>query len=162
MTMPQVGDTVEIVDIGETYSMYYEWAERYNLNKFKFKSQPEHMFGVVVVVGRHLTSSKEILVGVEIDDQHFIINSDGVKIVTDKSKYHPHHDLIVAWAKGAKIQRYDSFTDKWYNVPNPNWGDNLKYRLKPTTTKDLQIEELESTIQKAKEQIEKLKGCVCD
>ena len=49
---------------------------------------------------------------------------------------HPHKDLIIAWANGAKIQCKDKNTDnKWFDVSanSPLWNDHLEYRIKPQT-----------------------------
>lgn len=47
---------------------------------------------------------------------------------------HPHKDLIIAWANGAKIQCKDK-GDKWFDVStnSPLWNDHLEYRIKPQT-----------------------------
>ena len=43
---------------------------------------------------------------------------------------HKHHDLIVAWAKGAQIQYKDKGT--WYAcAPQPAWTPSTRYRIKP-------------------------------
>lgn len=45
---------------------------------------------------------------------------------------HKHHDLIVAWAKGAKIQGLSDSHDKWFDVEStPSWNPDRQYRIKP-------------------------------
>ena len=46
---------------------------------------------------------------------------------------HKHHDLIVAWAKGAKIQYKDKDWDAgpWRDAPVPQWSLMCFYRIKP-------------------------------
>jgi hypothetical protein len=55
---------------------------------------------------------------------------------------HVHHDLIVAWAKGAKIQwRFDGET-RWNDcVGNPAWAKDTSthYRIKPEPKPDVKI-----------------------
>ena len=46
-----------------------------------------------------------------------------------------HHDLIVAWAKGADIQWYDGST--WITTPYPGWGAEQSYRIKPEPKPDV-------------------------
>lgn len=52
---------------------------------------------------------------------------------------HKHHDLIIAWAKGATIQLYSNSQQKWVdytNGTNPMWLDNFNYRIKPKPDKE--------------------------
>lgn len=51
----------------------------------------------------------------------------------DTSNWHPHHDFIVAWAKGAKIQ-YESH-GQWIDTDRPNWYEDYQYRVKPVPVK---------------------------
>jgi hypothetical protein len=51
--------------------------------------------------------------------------------VVDTSKHHKHHDLIIAWAKGAEIEFF-SHLDTWVHRKHPSWDSNIKYRVKPT------------------------------
>jgi len=54
---------------------------------------------------------------------------------------HKHYEYIIAWAKGAKIQRsvkqYDVVPTRkepqfiWMDDKNPTWYENDEYRLKP-------------------------------
>ncbi len=57
------------------------------------------------------------------------------KINEDTSNLHPHHDLIIAWAKGAEIEYWDDFFEDWLHVSNPAWGSSLKFRIKPEEPK---------------------------
>ena len=50
---------------------------------------------------------------------------------------HKHHDLIVAWAKGAQIQWYDGST--WLTTPYPGWGAEQSYRIKPEPKPDVVV-----------------------
>ena len=50
---------------------------------------------------------------------------------------HKHHDLIVAWAKGAKIQVKSAHLG-WQDVlnHNPAWDEDTDYRIKPVPKPD--------------------------
>jgi hypothetical protein len=52
---------------------------------------------------------------------------------------HIHHDLIVAWAKGATIQWKGSCGPKdWRNCcPTPAWDKDVSYRIKPEPKPDV-------------------------
>jgi len=41
-----------------------------------------------------------------------------------------HHDLIVAWAEGAKIQGL--IYGVWEDLETPGWDPDTEYRIKPT------------------------------
>jgi len=43
---------------------------------------------------------------------------------------HKHHNLIVAWAKGAEIEFYDGY--EWVSTNGqPTWHVDNQYRIKP-------------------------------
>ena len=47
-------------------------------------------------------------------------------------KPHPHKDLIIQWANGALIERWDYARDEWRNDSlYPAWDENAMYRIKP-------------------------------
>jgi hypothetical protein len=51
---------------------------------------------------------------------------------------HKHADLIIAWAKGAKIQFLQALpNDIWQEVDNPRWMESTQYRIKPEPPKPL-------------------------
>jgi hypothetical protein len=52
----------------------------------------------------------------------------------DTSKWHPHHDIIVAWAKGAEIQYYSDSKQTWVTSHDPLWNETTQYRVKPKET----------------------------
>ena len=52
----------------------------------------------------------------------------------DTSKFHKHHDLIIAWAKGAKIQYFSYSYNEWKDINTPSWGETEQYRIKPEVT----------------------------
>jgi len=69
------------------------------------------------------------------------------KLTEDRSKYHKHHDLIIAWAKGAEIEYVDSRGD-WEKAATPTWSVYKEYRIKPTPPKTdkERIAELEARV----------------
>ena len=50
---------------------------------------------------------------------------------------HVHHDLIVAWAKGAKIQWCCCIQDGWEDTDTPEWHVFHNYRIKPEPKPDV-------------------------
>lgn len=51
---------------------------------------------------------------------------------------HVHHDLIVAWAKGAKIQwQIRAERDSWEDTDTPGWHTFHNYRIKPEPKPDV-------------------------
>ena len=46
-----------------------------------------------------------------------------------------HYDLIIAWANGTEIERYDN--GRWYQVTVPMWIDGTEYRIKPEPNPDV-------------------------
>lgn len=44
---------------------------------------------------------------------------------------HKHAALIKAWADGAQIQHFSYVFGTWYDVMDPYWSVNEKYRIKP-------------------------------
>ena len=76
-----------------------------------------------------------------------------LKLAEDTSKHHVHHDEIMAWAKGAKIETVD-FRGDWQEINIPRWYADEAYRIKPTPPKtdkerinalEARVAELEST-----------------
>ena len=53
--------------------------------------------------------------------------------------HHVHHDLIVAWAKGAKIQWRFTQKEEWKDTDNPAWCATREYRIKPEPKPDVKI-----------------------
>lgn len=49
---------------------------------------------------------------------------------------HKHKDLIIAWAKGAKIE-YQLESGGWCEVDNPNWDSYFRFRIKPSKVERL-------------------------
>ncbi len=58
-------------------------------------------------------------------------------LTEDKSKFHKHHDLIVAWAKGAKIEWKSKVDGAWHQIDTPTWPPSREYRIKPEPKPDV-------------------------
>jgi hypothetical protein len=51
---------------------------------------------------------------------------------------HVHHDLIVAWAKGATIQYLNKVCNEWCDAcSSPFWEPKVTYRIKPEPKPDV-------------------------
>lgn len=81
------------------------------------------------------------------------------------ANYHPHHDLIIQWAKGAKIERYyDSpfragVLEEWLEEDTPMWYKYVQYRVKPEPSeKDKQISDIQLQMKELSDKLEKLKS----
>lgn len=76
------------------------------------------------------------------------------ELVEDKDKYpngkHPHHDVILEYAKGAEIEFQSSYSKVWYPATFPHFSPNLKYRVKP---------QQDPAVQAAKKKIEQASRC---
>jgi hypothetical protein len=42
-----------------------------------------------------------------------------------------HHDVIIAWAKGATVQERPSSNDEWVDRQHPLFYEGWQYRVKP-------------------------------
>ena len=51
--------------------------------------------------------------------------------------HHVYHDLIVAWAKGAKIEFWNGLKDRWEDSSTPQWIVSSLYRIKPEPKPDV-------------------------
>lgn len=78
------------------------------------------------------------------------------ELIEDTSKHHKHHDLIIAWAKGAEIQRRGS-ANTWFNTATPQWYDYVEYQIKPTESPEqIEKEAIVEEMQKLQERLDKL------
>lgn len=48
-----------------------------------------------------------------------------------KNNKHPHHDLIVEWAKDTSKAVQLKSDDSWCDARMPNWDTDKEYRIKP-------------------------------
>ena len=88
----------------------------------------------------------------------------GRMVVEDRSKWHPHHDLIVAWARGAEIQHFSEGTGKWVSAYRIiYWNPETEYRIKPDNSEEIAKAEkdlrwLENEVNDLKRKLAKLRG----
>jgi hypothetical protein len=75
-------------------------------------------------------------------------------------KQHKHHDLIIAWAKGAKIQYLgidiEGNKTVWIDCETaPNWYTCKEYRIKPKRNKmrDKILKEIKTAIELGDEEL---------
>lgn len=71
--------------------------------------------------------------------------SEFFELVPDTSNHHKWHDIICAWAKGAKIQfrLLNGEWGEWRDVQNPVWfgfGYEMEYRIKPEPKPDFSVD----------------------
>ena len=52
-----------------------------------------------------------------------------------REEYLKNKDLIEKWADGASIETSYENEEDWFVIPDPNWNENYKYRLKKFTPK---------------------------
>jgi hypothetical protein len=52
---------------------------------------------------------------------------------------HKHYDLIIAWASGVKIQRYNKTLQQWRDCDGGmlDWNPHTDYRVKPEPKPDV-------------------------
>lgn len=96
-----------------------------------------------------------------VDSKHeYPFNSSYFELVEaeDKSKWHKHHDVIVAWAKGSKVQIFGAVHKEWMDCECPSFGVNRKYRIKPEKSEaEIELEKLQEKINELQQQADKLK-----
>lgn len=100
--------------------------------------------------------STDVLVRLKRDDVDENISRQCWFFDLAETKYpnpkHPHHDLIIEWAKGADIQYLSELSGNWLDTTRngPVWDKITKYRIKPTEgsklTKTQRIEQLERRV----------------
>ena len=95
--------------------------------------------------------------GIKLEGICGIYNEDDFEL--DTSSYHVHHDEIITWAKGAKIE-YQSDTVAWYLTKRPTWGEQRKYRVyeEPVTSpRELEMERIQAEMRNLADALEALK-----
>lgn len=50
-----------------------------------------------------------------------------------------HKLLILQWADGAEIQRYQPVEDRWVTCENPTWRPDMVYRIKRVPLPDIKL-----------------------
>jgi len=130
------------------------------MNKFKvgdyvvrIKSEHEGVY----VGNSHVVRSVGDM-GIKLEGLNFWHSRESYKLST--SKHHKHHDLIVAWAKGAVIQCRNATSlgmKEWRTNTVPQWDEDLEYRIKPTDPNADKINELEKKARLLADEIAKLR-----
>ena len=99
----------------------------------------------------------------------FTISDQGEYVVEpideDQSNWHPHHDLIVAWARSAPIQFFERDQERWmdFGLSKMAWNPNIKFRIKPDNSEEIAKAEkdlrwLENEVNDLKRKLAKLRG----
>ena len=79
-----------------------------------------------------------VIEGYKYKDQELLskgIINDLWELAEDTSKHHVHHDLIIAWAKGAKIEYDSASLLVWKLIDKPGWHKDMRYRVRPPPPK---------------------------
>lgn len=85
----------------------------------------------------------------------------GLFELVDSSNYHPHHDVICAWARGEEIESYSTVGSKWVRVYYPSWGRHYEYRVKPARSEaELEIERIEGEMHKLSDALVKARAAL--
>lgn len=165
--MFKVGDKVRVVRLGGIYNTYQEWAKLHKLYRFVYGAEPSSLVlhspygvGEIIAVGNHTSQGTLKVYGVKLCGFHYVYAEDALKLVEeeDKSKWHKHHDLIVAWAKGAEIEAEFS-TGFWVDAINPTWSESVLYRIKPEADpKQEEIKSIREEMDKLSSRLKELEG----
>ncbi|YP_009966425.1 hypothetical protein HWA86_gp47 [Pseudoalteromonas phage HP1] len=87
------------------------------------------------------------------------------ELVEDKAKYpngkHPHHDIILEYAKGAELEFFSTSVNAWRNVLSPAFAKDTLYRVKPQQDPAVQaakkkIEQAEQMLREANDELDRL------
>ena len=102
----------------------------------------------------------------DVDGKGASSRSEYWELVEDKDKYpngkHPHHDIILEYAKGAEIEMTRvGAIGKWRMVPRPVFHPDHKYRVKPQQDPAVQaakkkIEQAEQMLREANDELDRL------
>lgn len=82
----KIGDYVQVINNGQSYTTYPEWlynkVDYQHVKKYVYGDVlPNGLIGRVIVIGNHETNKSKKLIGLEADDCVYIINIEGVKKV---------------------------------------------------------------------------------
>jgi hypothetical protein len=136
--MFQINDFVTPIRVSDCEGDYYccnlKMGEKYKVVEF---------VGDVVTVFNHHFRRTEAY------------DKNRLKLVVDRSNWHPHYDCIVAWARGEIVQfrLYDS--QEWTDLEPPKnmsapagFYIEYQYRIKPEKSeRDIEIENLEKEME---------------
>ena len=74
-----------------------------------------------------------------------------------RHNHHPHHDLIIAWAKGAEIETRASESFSWQDKHHSEWLVDWQYRIKPTNRNAERIERIEQEMRRLADELKELR-----
>jgi hypothetical protein len=75
-----IGDVIKVIDVAQSYTTYFEWAEQHNLNQYSLDSLPfKGEEGIIVTKGYH-DNNVDFLYGIEINGRHYILSEKGLDI----------------------------------------------------------------------------------
>ena len=82
----KVGDWVQVIDNGRSYTTYHKWLYDkvgfQHVKKYAYGDVPPNgLIGRVIVIGNHELDKSKKIIGLEADDCVYIINIKGVKKV---------------------------------------------------------------------------------
>lgn len=78
-----IGDVIKVIDVAQSYTTYFEWAEQHNLNQYSLDSLPfKGEEGVIVTKGYH-ENNVDFLYGIEINGRHYILSEKGLELVNN-------------------------------------------------------------------------------
>lgn len=76
-----IGDVIKVIDVAQSYTTYFEWAEQHNLNQYSLDSLPfKGEEGIIVTKGYH-DNNVDFLYGINIDGYHYIVSEKGLELV---------------------------------------------------------------------------------
>ncbi len=75
-----IGDVIKVIDVAQSYTTYFEWAEQHNLNQYSLDSLPfKGEEGIIVTKGYHY-NNVDFLYGIEINGCHYILSEKGLEL----------------------------------------------------------------------------------
>lgn len=78
-----IGDVIKVIDVAQSYTTYFEWAEQHNLNQYSLDSLPfKGEEGIIVTKGYH-ENNVDFLYGIEINGRHYILSEKGLELVNN-------------------------------------------------------------------------------
>lgn len=83
MSKFNIGDVIKVIDVAQSYTTYFEWAEQHNLNQYSLDSLPfKGEEGIIVTKGYH-ENNVDFLYGIEINGRHYILSEKGLELVNN-------------------------------------------------------------------------------
>ena len=111
MSKFNIGDVIKVIDVAQSYTTYFEWAEQHNLNQYSLDSLPfKGEEGIIVTKGYH-ENNVDFLYGIEINGRHYILSEKGLELVNNTVCNNPattleavlHLQAMLEYTGGTKI-----------------------------------------------------------